>query len=354
MEAQIGFTISKEELCKQGKLGTNAFQVLLSPPVSGMNGKPFTGAQRDHIINMKNGKNGVYGVVHGKFIYNFCRKKCDNHIKQLIDELTLANSINCDVVIHQGKNVQDEKLSRIEAITNYVNHLTYVLEHTSHLNNRILLENSSRQGTELGYDIKELSYIFKQFNEPVRNRVGICLDLCHVFVAGELDMRSGQKVDEFMCKFDDLIGLKNLKCVHFNDSCIPFDGRNDHHADICCGYISNPLLGGSIEGFMKISQIAKQHEIPMIFETPTQTDWHVKIVNGWANGSNIEHEEYLKQYPDIHKKYYDMYISAQSRAQKTKHQNKVENKVETCGCNTDQPIKLTLKPKLTLKLKPIV
>src|SRR5205085_2142263 len=123
-----------------------------------------------------------------------------------------------------------------------------------------VLENSSRQGNELGYSLAELAYIYHQFSEEHQARLGICLDLCHVFVAGELDLRWAADVRKFFEDFEDSLGLEKLCCIHFNDSRVPFGGRNDHHGDLGCGYISNPLLGGSTEGLEVAAEVAAAHQ----------------------------------------------------------------------------------------------
>ena len=236
---------------------------------------------------------GIYGVVHGKCLYNFCRRDCGHQVDQLVSELELASQIGCDVVIHQAKNIPSEGLSRLEAIDGYVRRVTEALQRTEDCGNGVLLENSAHQGNELGYALDELAYIYHQFNEEVHKRVGICVDLCHIFVAGELDVRDGDQVDQFFQRFKAQIGLAQLKCIHFNDSNSPFGGCNDYHGDIHCGYISNPLLGGSVAGFRRVSELAARHGIPMVFETPckleehhlhhgTQRQWQLNIVADWA------------------------------------------------------------------------
>ncbi len=241
----------------------------------------------------------------------------------------------------------------MEAVNNYVKNITEILEKTDHLGNGILLENSAKQGTELGYSLEELSYIYNQLDDSVRNRVGFCLDLCHIFVAGELDIRKVDAVDLFFDQFNQLIGLDKLKCIHYNDSSIPFGGCNDHHGDICCGYISNPLLGGNIDGFRRIASIAEDNNIAIIFETPclfnqfhigNQIFWQLEIVKGWANKNNGLYLKYIELHPELNQ-------IAQNHYAKKKKPSKKKNDVDTeiCKCEHQTPkikIKIKLKPKI--------
>jgi apurinic endonuclease APN1 len=380
---KIGFPVPKnpdkgklsEYLLNIHKTGFKAFQVCVSAPNNGYYGKPFSKTEAAAIRKICK-ENDIYGVVHGKYIYNFCRKLCDYQVDQLVNELELANDINCDVIIHQGNNMPEENLTRLEALNNYAKRVGEALDRTFDLNNGIILENSARQGNELGYQLKELAYIYNQFSEDHKKRLGFCLDLCHVFVAGELDVRSATAVENYFVEFDTLIGLDKLKCIHFNDSAIPFDGCNDHHGDINCGYISNPLLGGSPDGFKVISSVAHSRGIPIIFETPcgfsqfhnggSQIVWQKNVVEGWALGSDKAFTLYTAmnpQLPELAKYYYENEKEIKKAQRKkraaAKKKKKDPPKASTIQTSSNQPkIQIKLKtpnvvtePKIQIKLK---
>jgi apurinic endonuclease APN1 len=233
-------------------------------------------------------------VLHGKYTYNFCRHNVENQIQILTEEINLASKLSCDVVIHQGKNVATEKISRLEAINNYVRNLTEVIERTYEQDNVcLLLENSAGQGTELGFTLDELAFIYHQFDDATKQRIGFCLDTCHAFVAGELDCRKKENVLRFFALFETQIGLEHLKLIHFNDSSIKFGGGRDLHGDLLGGYITNPILGGSQEGMMYLAQVANQMKIPMILETPCvlreqlpeQSELQMAFILSWIEGN---------------------------------------------------------------------
>ena len=136
-------------------------------------------------------------VYHGKYLYNFCRAHVENQKLSLIQEIRTADQIGCPVVIHQGKNVESEGISKLEAINNYVTNLTEVLDETHDSQTILLLENSAGQGTELGYSLEELSYIYHQFDDQHKERIGFCLDTCHAFVAGTCDFRNSRSSHTF-------------------------------------------------------------------------------------------------------------------------------------------------------------
>jgi deoxyribonuclease-4 len=237
---------------------------------------------------------GIFIVEHAKYCYNFCRDNVDNQVEALIHEVNIATQLGCNVVIHQGKNVAAEKLSKIAAINNYVRHVSDVIDQTYGSDSMLLLENSAGQGTELGYTLNELIYIYNQFDETIRERIGFCIDTCHIFVAGTLDVRRKDAVVHFLEEFDTSIGIDKLKVIHFNDSGIPFGGKRDLHGDLMGGYISNSLLGGSSDGLAYMANFAKQRHIPLILETPCILHESVvgqyDIVENWANTSTKKYE----------------------------------------------------------------
>ena len=201
-----------------------------------------------------------------------------------------AALLNADLVIHQGKNVPELKISHEMALKNFVDGITQVLRKSPETN-RVLLENSCKQGTECGYTIEELSKILEMFPEDVQHRVGICFDTCHGFVSGELDIRVPEQVKLFFENFDRLIGLERLKVIHLNDSAVKFAGCNDHHANLLNGFITSE----SSVGMKTFVKHAYNYGIPMILETPN--GYHIdeiKILRKWAESPTDASESELE------------------------------------------------------------
>jgi deoxyribonuclease IV len=256
MDSSYGITNAARLLLQ---LGGNAIQVNITNPAD----NTINNVDDDDIAELSGLREQfqLYVVVHGKFIYNFCRpaSSIQWQRKSLIHEMTHAAKLGADLVIHQGKNVLG--LPRNEALANYVSFIEQALAATPRLTNKILLENSCQQGTEMGYTVRELADIYQRFSPANRSRIGFCIDTCHIFVAGELDMEISS-IDDFFQQFQSLIGLEHLKVVHLNDSAVPFDGHNDSHANIGAGHIP-------IDGLKHFVNKCHQLEIPMILETPS-------------------------------------------------------------------------------------
>ncbi len=102
---------------------------------------------------------------------------------------------------------------------------------------QVLLEVTAGQGSNLGHRFEHLAKILSLVKEP--NRLGVCLDTCHVFAAGYA-LSPRQEYQATMQAFDRTIGLKRLRAFHLNDSQKPLDSRVDRHAHIgrgCLGLV---------------------------------------------------------------------------------------------------------------------
>ena len=132
-----------------------------------------------------------------------------------------------------------------------------------HTSNRvtILLENNVGHKNTIGSRFEDIRLILDRLN-VFRNSVGICLDSCHAFAAG-YDLRSKTMVDSTLEQFDEVIGLKNLKIVHLNDSRDELGSNLDRHENLGRGKIGN-------EGITALCTNKSISSIPFIMETPRE------------------------------------------------------------------------------------
>lgn len=126
----------------------------------------------------------------------------------------------------------------------------------------VLLETMSGKGSEIGVTFEELKAIRDGVEHP--ERVGVCLDTCHVFAAG-YDIVN--HLDDVIDEFDRVLGLENLKAIHLNDSMMPFDSRKDRHATIGDGEIG-------LEAILNVMRHPRLQGIPFYLETPLEEDGH--------------------------------------------------------------------------------
>lgn len=121
---------------------------------------------------------------------------------------------------------------------------------------RLLLETTAGQGTSVGHRFEHLAYILEKTEKKIP--IGICIDTCHIFVAG-YDIRTD--CEKVLQEFDDVIGLKHLYAFHLNDSQKDLGSRVDRHANIGEGKIG-------YDCFRFLMRSPKTRHIPKYLETP--------------------------------------------------------------------------------------
>ena len=126
---------------------------------------------------------------------------------------------------------------------------------------QVLLETTAGQGSSLGHRFEHLARILTLVSQP--ERLGICLDTCHVFAAGYALYPEEEYRATFRA-FDRQIGLSRLRAFHLNDSLKPFGSRVDRHA-----HIGKGLIG--IEAFRLLVNDRRFRNRPMILETPKES-----------------------------------------------------------------------------------
>jgi len=127
---------------------------------------------------------------------------------------------------------------------------------------QVLLETTAGQGTTLGHRFEHLAAIRERVAEP--ERLGVCLDTCHVYAAG-FDLTTPSEFEACFQHFDDCLGLALLKVFHINDSLKPLGSRVDRHAGLGLGHIG-------LEAFRRLINDPRFQDRPMILETPKEGD----------------------------------------------------------------------------------
>jgi deoxyribonuclease IV len=163
------------------------------------------------------------------------------------------------VVTHPGAHVG----TGVEAgVARVVAALDTILERSAGYQVRVLLETTAGQGTTLGAAFEELAAMLDRVKRP--ERLGVCLDTCHVFAAGYPLGTDAGYADTFD-RFDRLIGLERLCLFHLNDSLKPLGSRVDRHAGIGLGEMGP-------EPFRRLVRDPRFADRPMVLETPKEDD----------------------------------------------------------------------------------
>ena len=127
----------------------------------------------------------------------------------------------------------------------------------------VLLETMSGKGSEVGRTFEEIRAIIDAAEGMCGgNRLGVCLDTCHVWDGG-YDIADG--LDGVLKSFDAAIGLDRLKAIHLNDSMNPLAAHKDRHAQIGKGKIG-------LEALARVVNHPALRDLPFYLETPCDLD----------------------------------------------------------------------------------
>jgi deoxyribonuclease-4 len=127
---------------------------------------------------------------------------------------------------------------------------------------KTLLETTAGQGTTLGGVFEDLAEIRTSVAAP--ERVGVCMDTCHIFVAG-YDIRTPETYAETMGRFDELVGIDHLFALHFNDAKADLGSHLDRHE-----YIGQGTIGA--DGFRNFMNDGRLAGRPALLETEKDDD----------------------------------------------------------------------------------
>lgn len=126
----------------------------------------------------------------------------------------------------------------------------------------VLLETMSGKGTEVGGRFEELAAIIDRVQ--LGDRLGVCLDTCHVWDAG-YDIAGD--LDGVLAEFDRIVGIDRLKAIHLNDSLNPCGAHKDRHATIGNGEIG-------FEALAAVMNHPLLRDLPFYLETPNDLEGH--------------------------------------------------------------------------------
>lgn len=194
-------------------------------------------------------------ICHAPYIINLANRENESawnfscsFLKQEIERITRMNIRY--IVVHPGNSL---KMERIDALKNIADALNMII--TNENLPMILLETMAGKGTECGKNISELKFILEKVN--YKEKVGICLDTCHLNDSG-VDIAN---IQAYLDEFSKEIGLDKIKCIHLNDSKNPLGSHKDRHENIGFGTIG-------FDSLLNICLKKEFQDIPIILETP--------------------------------------------------------------------------------------
>lgn len=210
-----------------------------------------------------------YGIdvilAHAPYTLNCCSDKPDVRefaINTMKDDLKrMEYTPNQFYNFHPGSHVGQGVDTGIQYIIDALNKVLTAEQSTT-----VLLETMAGKGSEIGSQFEEIKQIIDGVN--LQDKLGVCLDTCHVSDAG-YDIVNN--LDGVLDEFDKMIGLERLKAIHLNDSMNPLGAHKDRHQKIGEG-----TLG--IQTFEKIINHPSLRDLPFFLETPNELQGYEKEI----------------------------------------------------------------------------
>ena len=193
---------------------------------------------------------------------DFARNTFSDDLKRM--EATPGNYYNFHPGSHVGQGIE-VGIQKIAEVLNAVL--------TEEQTTTVLLETMAGKGSEVGRHFQELRAIMDLVEK--RDKLGICLDTCHVWDGG-YDIVND--LDGVLTEFDRIIGLDHLKAIHLNDSLNPLGSHKDRHARIGEGQIG-------LDALVRVIRHPALEGKPFILETPNDDE-------GWTREIALLRERY--------------------------------------------------------------
>lgn len=245
-------------------IGANTFQFFTRNPRGG-SVKPLD--EKDINKFLEIAEENEFGVIlaHAPYTLNGC--SADEKIRAFAlnvmkdDIARLEYTPGALYNFHPGSHVGQGAERGIELICEMLDNSLFPEMKTT-----VLLETMSGKGSEVGRNFEEIKEIIDRTN--LSDKLGVCLDTCHVYDAG-YDIVNN--LDGVLEEFDRIIGIERLKAIHINDSKNPFESHKDRHEKIGDGSIG-------IEAFERIINHKMLKNLPFYLETPNELDGYAKEI----------------------------------------------------------------------------
>ena len=206
-------------------------------------------------------------LPHDSYLINLAhpdKEGLEKSRQAFLDEMRRCEQLGLRLLnFHPGATLR--KLSEQQALQRVADSINRTLEHSSGVT--AVIENTAGQGSTLGYRFEHLATIIESVED--KQRVGVCLDTCHTFVAS-YDLRSKAACDATFAEFDRVVGFEYLRGMHLNDSKPPLGARVDRHESLGKGRLGWPV-------FRYIMRDARFDQMPLVLETIDESLWAREI-----------------------------------------------------------------------------
>ena len=246
------------------ELGANTFQFFTRNP-RGSKAKALDEADAAALRDLLAERGFGPIVAHAPYILNLCGAEEKNRLfarETMADDLRRLEHLPGQLYnFHPGSHVGQGIEAGIDLIAEGLNAILRPEQSAT-----VLLETMAGKGSEVGGRFEELRAILDRVT--LSDRMGVCLDTCHVSDAG-YDLVGD--LDGVLTEFDRVIGLEKLRAVHLNDSKNPPGSRKDRHACLGEGTLGLEALG-------RIVRHPALKRLPFCLETPNDLPGYAREI----------------------------------------------------------------------------
>lgn len=245
-------------------LGGNTFQFFTRNPRGGK-AKDIDKDDVDRLIILMKNNNFAPILAHAPYTLNPCsanERTREFAFETMADDLKRMELLPGNMYnFHPGSHVGQGIEKAVPMIAEVLNTVMW-----DEMSTTVLLETMAGKGSEVGSRFEELRAIIDLCD--YKDKLGVCLDTCHVFDGG-YDIKD--KLDSVLDEFDKVIGLERMQALHLNDSKNPLASRKDRHEKIGEGYIG-------LEAFERIVTHPALKALPCYLETPNELDGYKREI----------------------------------------------------------------------------
>ena len=239
------------------ELGADVFAFFTRNPRGGK-AKEIDPKDVDAFLSFAKKNKIVRLVAHAPYTLNPCAEKEETAaFAELVmrDDLLRCTAMHTPFYnFHPGSHVGQGEAIGVEKTAALLNRIL-----SDETDTTVLIETMAGQGSEIGGTFEAVQSIIERVERS--DRVGVCLDTCHVFAAG-YDVVND--LDGVLTAFDRVIGLDRLRFIHLNDSRFGLGEHKDRHAPIGAGCIG-------LDAMARIVNHPALKDLPFCLETPHET-----------------------------------------------------------------------------------
>ena len=200
-------------------------------------------------------------IAHDSYLINLASPDATlrrRSIESFVAELQRCEALGLGFLVSHPGNYIDDRASGI------ARNADGIAEALSRAPGQTVLcmEITAGSGTAIGATFEELAALIDGVPDPLRARLGVCVDTCHAYSAGYDFVKT---YDDVWRRFDDVVGLNRLRVMHLNDSKTPFASKRDRHEKIGEGSLGD-------DPFRRIMNDERLARVPKVIETPKGTD----------------------------------------------------------------------------------